>query len=92
MKPQLEKEITKAIRGYLKLRQVFHWKVWQGLGSHKGVADIIGIYNGKFLAIEVKTKKGKLSDHQRTFLQAVEDEGGIAIVARSVEDVINNLP
>jgi len=91
MRPQREKEITRAIRQYLKIRQIFHWKEMQGLGSHKGVADIIGIYDGKFMAIEVKTLKGKLSDHQRTFLDAVKDEGGIAIVARSVDDVINAL-
>ncbi len=53
----------------------------------KGVSDIIGIFDGKFLAIEVKTEKGKLSEHQVEFLDRVRENGGIAIVARSVEDV-----
>jgi penicillin-binding protein-related factor A (putative recombinase) len=53
----------------------------------KGVSDIIGIFNGKFLAIEVKSAKGKLSEHQIEFLLNVESHGGIAIIARSVEDV-----
>lgn len=55
----------------------------------KGVSDIMGIWDGKPLAIEVKTKTGKLSDHQKIFLAKFQDYGGIAFVARSVEDVKN---
>ncbi len=86
-----ESDITKQIRDYLKIRQVFHWKQIQGLGSAKGVSDILGIYKGKPLAIEVKTSKGKLSENQIYFLQNFKREGGIAFVARSVEDVEKNL-
>ena len=42
-KPQTEKEITASIRALLKAFGIFHWKVWQGLGSQKGVSDIIGM-------------------------------------------------
>ena len=42
-KPQTEKEITASIRALLKVFGIFHWKVWQGLGSEKGVSDIVGI-------------------------------------------------
>jgi penicillin-binding protein-related factor A (putative recombinase) len=91
LKPRSEKEITASIRAYLKAHGIFHWKAWQGLGSQKGVSDIIGIYDGKFFAIEVKTEKGKLSKHQHMFLRAVIDAGGNGIIARSVDDVINKL-
>ena len=91
MKAPLEKDITRQIRSYLNMRGIWHFKVWQGLGSVKGVADIIGIYNGAPLAIEVKTAKGKLSEHQERFLTRWKNEGGIAIVARSVEDVEDGL-
>lgn len=57
----------------------------------KGVADILGIYQGKPLAIEVKSKKGRLSEFQKTFLIRFHAQGGIAIVARSVDDVENRL-
>ena len=90
-KPPLEKDITRQIRAYLNMRGIWHFKVWQGLGSQKGVADIIGIYKGAPLAIEVKTAKGKLSEHQAKFLARWVLEGGIAIVARSVEDVEQGL-
>ena len=90
-KPQTEKEITASIRTLLKAFGIFHYKNWQGLGSQKGVSDIVGIYKGKFLAIEVKTEKGKLNDHQSKFLILVKQNGGIAIVARSVHDVFKGL-
>lgn len=86
-----EADITKQIRDYLKVRNVFHWKVMQGLGATPGIADILGIYQGRPLAIEVKTAKGKLSEYQISFIQNFKSEGGIAFVARSVDDVVNNL-
>lgn len=87
----MERDITKAIRFYLAMQGIWHWKVWQGLGSKPGIADIIGIFQGKPLAIEIKTERGKLSESQAKFLARFRLEGGIAFVARSVEDVINAL-
>lgn len=40
-----------------------------------------------FLAIEVKTPKGRLRPGQREFIDCVNRTGGIAFVARSVKDV-----
>lgn len=40
------------------------------------------------LAVECKSQDGKLSPHQRAFLSMIEAAGGIAVVARSVDDVI----
>lgn len=54
-----------------------------------GVSDILGIHNGRLLAIEVKApddKKGASEDQQK-FIDRVIKEGGIAGVARSVADV-----
>lgn len=57
----------------------------------KGVSDVLGIWKGKFLAIEVKVP-GKYPTHeQRAFLDKVNKEGGIGFVARSLEDVIAQL-
>lgn len=87
-----EKEITRQIRYTLNIFHIFHWKVWQGLGSTAGVPDIVGITkDGRFLGIEVKTKNGRLSPHQEQFIKRINDAGGVAFVARSVEDVIEQL-
>jgi len=56
-----------------------------------GSSDIIGMYKGKFIAIECKAKTGRLSQKQMKFLQLVEDNGGHSIVARCADDVKNFL-
>lgn len=86
-----EKEITYSIRSYLNAFKIYHWKNFGTLGSAVGVSDILGIYKGRFLAIEVKTERGKLSPAQERFIQNINDNGGIAFVARSIDDVENNL-
>lgn len=55
-----------------------------------GSADIIGIRHsdGRFIAIEVKTGKGKTTTEQDRFIFHVQHCGGIAGVARSVDDAI----
>ncbi len=68
-----------------------------------GVADVLGVLPqdfcnhfeaghsyvkvGRFLAIEVKAAKGKQSLEQFAFQKAVEENGGLYILARSVDDV-----
>ena len=103
---QLEKPIENQILNLLKLLGVYCWKN-QSVGIYdkakgiyrkpnnkhhiNGVADIIGVVAGRFLAIEVKSKRGTLSQEQKLFIMKVNEEGGIAFVARSPADVIKNL-
>ncbi len=57
----------------------------------KGISDIIGIAYGKMIAIEVKSKKGRPSPEQTAFIERIQSYGGIAFIARSVEDVVSVL-
>jgi len=87
-----EAQITKQIRGVLNACRIFHWKNWSGpMTSPKGIADILGIYHGRFLAIEVKRPGIKASDNQQAFLDSVNEAGGIGFVAWFPEDVIREL-
>lgn len=97
----LEKHIENQILGWLKMRGILSFKI-KSMGTfdptkrvfrkpspwyRKGVSDILGIYNGKFLAIEVKSDTGRLSLEQQSFQRDIITCGGIAFVARSIEDV-----
>lgn len=88
---QSEAEITRAIRFLLKSQGVWHFKLHQGLGSTPGIPDIVGIWQGKPLFIEVKTRKGKLSEVQKAKINEIKRAGGIAFVARNLDDVIDAL-
>lgn len=53
-----------------------------------GSSDILGVMkDGRFLAIEVKSAKGRLTKHQKAFIDGINNAGGVAFVARSIEDV-----
>lgn len=61
-------------------------------GLCKGSADLIGIApGGRFLAVEVKTSRGRTTAEQDTFLLAVNRAGGIGFVARSPEEAVTQL-
>lgn len=69
-------------------------------GLCRGSADLIGWYErpvlgwvddptatvAVFVALEVKTPTGRVTEEQESFLTAVRRAGGIAAVVRSVED------
>jgi len=87
-----EKDITHSIRSLLKQFNIFHYKNHGGLGSAPGLPDITGVLkDGRGFWIEVKTERGYLSDHQSRFIQNINASGGLAFVARSIDDVIEKL-
>lgn len=102
-----EKEIQNQILEYLYNRGIFCWRqntigvFDERRGCYiknrsrfaiKGVSDILGVLpKGRILAIEVKSRKGKVSPEQEEFLKKVLQQGGVAILARSLEDVIAEL-
>jgi hypothetical protein len=57
-------------------------------GLVPGASDLIGILapSGRFVALEVKTPRGRVSPEQRMFLDLVRSRGGIAAVVRSVDE------
>jgi len=57
-----------------------------------GSSDLIGVApDGRFLAVEVKTEKGKPTPEQERFISAVRAKGGIAGIARSPEEALDLL-
>jgi hypothetical protein len=61
------------------------------MGSVPGVPDIIGIHKGRMIAIELKAPKGVVSEAQQEFIDRINEAGGLAFVARSLDDVIEGL-
>ena len=101
-----EAQIQKAILEYLGYRSDVHaWRTNSGKvqTNHgrwiqmapKGTSDIIGTWNGRILAIETKKPKPSktyATKEQKAFIQLINDLGGLAFVARSVDDVIAMMP
>lgn len=102
----LETHLVSEVEAYLKrIPEAYCWR--QNVGGAKvigrggkprvmrfgfaGIADIIGCYKGRFLAIECKIKKNKQSDQQIAFQENLEAAGGIYILAYTLGDVIRGL-
>lgn len=100
----LESDIQKQILAYLELRGILHWRsntgaaVFPGKGGkqrfirfgYPGISDIIAVIPGigKIVAIEVKRPGEHPTPQQAAFLTQVEEQGGIALVADDVKDVM----
>lgn len=57
-------------------------------GLPPGTSDLLFIGHGKIAFIEVKTPKGRPTQQQLNFIQAMKNLGHIAGIARSVEDAL----
>lgn len=96
-----ESEIQDAIRLALPASRVVLWRNNVGTARHlgrfvryglaPGSSDLVGILrgSGRFVALEVKTPKGKLHDEQKSWLRLVRDAGGFAAVVRSVQEAVD---
>lgn len=55
-------------------------KVWGGGFQRAGIPDIIGLINGRFIALEVKAKNGKASILQEQNIKFINKSGGIGMI------------
>lgn len=95
-----ERDIQKTILDYLALHRIFHWRANTGAfaAEHrgrsrfvrfgkKGQPDIMVVFRGVFIAIEVKRPGEAQTEAQREFQVDLELAGGVYVLACSLEDV-----
>jgi hypothetical protein len=100
----LEKDIQKQILTLLRKHPKVAWVARFNSGtfmdgdryitsnSQRGMSDILGMLKGgRLVAIECKSRTGKIQPHQQEFLDLISAGGGLAFVARSFEDVLAKL-
>ncbi|HEX8773277.1 MAG TPA: VRR-NUC domain-containing protein [Pyrinomonadaceae bacterium] len=95
---RVEAGISSAIREYLDARRIYNVRVNSGKvrgpsGSWihlapAGTPDRLACYRGRFIAIEVKKPGEEPSLEQLEKHVEIRRNGGIVIVAESVDDVI----
>jgi len=94
-----EKIIQKAILQYLAyIKDLYFFRAGSGAiktekggyfkSGKKGCPDIICCYKGKFIGLEVKNEKGKISEYQKQAERDISKAGGEYYIVRSVDDVI----
>ena len=79
--------------GALKIDGRWIRLTWNHKGEAvRGISDILGVLDdGSFLAIEVKGPGKKPTKAQLYFINEINEVGGLAFVARSLDDVHEKL-
>lgn len=86
-----ESDLVAAMKKALTKRVGGKWiKIHGGPYQEKGLSDLLGCVNGRFIAIEVKLpgKERKLTKYQSKFLEEIESQGGLAFLASDIEQAI----
>ena len=97
-----EKDIQKVILEWLTLKKYFCWRNNTGATPFQkkgggnyfvryglvGSGDILGLTKtGRFFSIEVKAPGKKPTESQLNFMQAINENGGLAFTAHCLNDV-----
>lgn len=77
----------------LRARGAFVWKVHGNEYTMAGLPDIVGVYNGKMIAVETKMpgRRGNVSKVQALRHDQIRSAGGVVVVATSVEEALEVL-
>lgn len=98
----LETSVMKDVDQVLSAYHIFHWRNNTGMTrigkrfvrfGYPGSSDWLGICpDGRLLAVECKRPEGgRLTEQQRDFLDCVNRNGGVGIVATGVDSLIKQL-
>jgi len=83
----LENEVQKDVLKYLKDHRIYHFR-FQAQVNLNGMPDIIALYKGHFLGLELKRPNGgKPTGLQLKKLDAINENGGIGVIIDNIEDM-----
>lgn len=77
-----EKSFENRVKRYLKSKDIYYFKYFGNAYSTPGILDLTLCVKGKFIGVEIKAEKGKVSTLQEYNINRIKDSGGIAIVLR----------
>ena len=78
---KVKEKVKKVLKEY---NAYYHMPVQNGMG--KPSLDFICCHKGRFLAIETKTEKGKLTLRQEATIDEMQKAGAIVLVIRGESD------
>lgn len=96
----LEQAIENQCLMWLKANHIFGFKV-RSVGTfdprkrvfrtnkwfRRGCPDIVCCFSGLFVGLEIKTRTGRLSEHQVDFHRDIKAHKGLVYVVRAVEEL-----
>jgi hypothetical protein len=86
-----EAVVIDQCRQYLRATGWFVVRIQQGMGCHRGIADLYCLKDGRDVWVECKATKGKQSEYQKNFEHAIRVNGGEYFVAHSLDELIEKV-
>lgn len=84
---KIESKVQEEILSYLKKNRIYHFR-FQAQSNLNGLPDILCLYKGLFIGLELKREKGGTpSGLQLRKIKSINDNGGIGVIVRSVKEV-----
>jgi hypothetical protein len=77
-----EKRFEEKVKYFLESRGAWFLKTWGGGFQRSGVPDLLICYKGRFIGIELKAEKGKVSELQDRELRLIRNAGGMGFILR----------
>lgn len=73
-----EKLFENKIKAELKRRGIWYVKYFANRNTLAGVPDLLCCVNGRFVALEIKAEKGRVSKLQQYQIEQIQNANGIA--------------
>lgn len=87
-----EKNLENRIKRFLKEQGCWYVKFMGNSFTKAGTPDILACVNGYFLAIEVKSSRGRASELQEYEIKQIRQAGGLALIIKpSTFDVLKEI-
>lgn len=83
---KIESDLQRQVLAYLKKNRVYHFR-FQAQSNLNGLPDIICLYKGFFIGLELKADKGSPTELQLRKIKSINENGGIGKIIKSVDEV-----
>lgn len=83
----LERDVLRQVKDYLKIKGWRVIRLQQGPLCERGLPDLMILKDGKWICLEVKSSKGKLSPYQEQFRRDIQDHKGTYLWVSSLDQL-----
>lgn len=82
-----ESKLEQEVEKFMIHRRIWQLARFQAQSNQNGIPDRLYLYKGLLLGLELKTDKGSPTTLQLIKLKEINNNGGIGLIIKSVDDV-----
>lgn len=82
-----ESKLEQEVEKFMLRRRIWQLARFQAQSNQNGIPDRLYLYKGLLLGLELKTDKGSPTTLQLIKLKEINNNGGIGVIIKSVDDV-----